>query len=195
MNINEFERILLMHKIRPVELTSDNSHRIKIIEIWKKADEYRALKIIKRFMIIAAPTYILMLIAQAVIWMNFYDNYEKALAQSLLTAASSIITATLLIICVALFFLIRIRIDCKNAKIYLMENATDYEQVSHFLNFADDVVNLSEAPFAWIYNYDNPVAVYKSAEDDVNIYCGAREKDGMVQMIFERPFGKTEGIY
>ena len=195
MNINEFEKTMLMHGIQPVELKSDNSHRIKIIKTWKKADEYRALKRIKRFMILAAPTYIFMLIAQAVIWMNFYDNYEKALAQSILTAASSIITATLMIISAALFFLIRIRIYCKNAKIYLMENATDYEQVSHFLKFADGVVNLSEAPFAWIYDYDNSVAVYKSAEDDVNIYCGAREKDGMVQMVFEIPIGKTEGLY
>ena len=39
MNINEFEKTLLTNKITPVELSSDDLHRTKIINKWTKTDE------------------------------------------------------------------------------------------------------------------------------------------------------------
>lgn len=42
MNINEFEKTLLTNKITPVELSSDDLHRTKIINKWTKTDEDRA---------------------------------------------------------------------------------------------------------------------------------------------------------
>lgn len=66
MNINEFEKTLLTNKITPVELSSDDLHRTKIINKWTKTDEDRAWMFFETIYRIAVPIFVSFQIIQIV---------------------------------------------------------------------------------------------------------------------------------
>lgn len=69
MNINEFEKTLLTNKITPVELSSDDLQRTKIINKWTKTDEDRAWMFIETICRIAVPIFVSFQIIQIVFFM------------------------------------------------------------------------------------------------------------------------------
>ena len=69
MNINEFEKTLLTNKITPVELSSDDLHRTKIINKWTKTDEDRAWMFFETICRIAVPIFVSFQIIQIVFFM------------------------------------------------------------------------------------------------------------------------------
>lgn len=188
MNINEFEKTLLTNKITPVELSSDDLHRTKIINKWTKTDEDRAWMFFETICRIAVPIFVSFQIIQIVFFMLLSGkDFILGIMQVMLCACLDATVLFFLSIFTYGFLIIKAYCDCKKITVFQLKSTSNYKDLSCLLVLKEDIINLSERAIARKYYYKDPVVVYKLAKSDAYIYCGVRQKGKKMQVVFERP--------